>query len=127
MAIGEYVTMNGTVKFGKNVIIDHYVSFSGDNEIGDNVTIRLRSTIGQYAKIDDNTYICPSVDILAYDFESGEKKGVTIGKNCIIGCKAVIAPGVNIGDNVIIGACSFVNKDCLEEGKYFGIPARKVS
>lgn len=124
--MGKYCCEAPNVIFGKNVFIDNYVHFSGNNRIGNNVTIRLRCTIGEYATIGDNTYIAPSVDILSYDVADGRKKGVTIGKNCMIGCKAVIAPGVTIGDNITIGACSFVNKDCLEEGKYFGIPARKV-
>jgi acetyltransferase-like isoleucine patch superfamily enzyme len=126
MIMGKYVCNGENITIGKNVKIDNYVHLSGNNIIGDNVTIRLRSTIGEHAKIGDNTYISPSVDILSYDIYSGKKHGVTIGKNCIIGAKAVIAPGVTIGDNVIIGACSFVNKDCLEEGKYFGIPAKKI-
>lgn len=112
------------VKIGKDVFIDKYVHFSGNNKIGDNVTIRLRTTIGEYATIGDNTFIAPSVDILSYDLADGKKKGVTIGKNCMIGCKAVIAPGVTIGDDVTIGACSFVNKDCIKKGKYIGVPAK---
>jgi len=123
--MGKYKCIGKNVTIGKNCFIDNYVHFSGNNIVGNNVTIRLRSTIGEYATIGDNTYIAPSVDILSYDFKTKKKLGVTIGKNCIIGCKTVIAPGITIGDDVIIGACSFVNKDCKKKGKYFGVPAKK--
>ena len=33
----------------------------------------------------------------------------------------VLQHGIKI---VLIGSMSFVNKDCLEEGKYVGIPAK---
>ena len=34
--------------------------------------------------------------------------------------------GVEIGEGVIIGAKSFVNRDCIEPGIYVGVPARKT-
>lgn len=124
--IGDFVYFGDNVKIGQNVFIDNYVHFSGNNVVCNNVTIRLRSTIGEYTTIGENTYIAPSVDILSFDIKSGKKKGVIIGKNCMIGCKAVIAPGILIADNVTIGACSFVNKNCLEPGLYVGVPAKKI-
>ena len=33
---------------------------------------------------------------------------------------------MSINNNVIVGAMSFVNKDCMKNCTYFGIPARKI-
>jgi galactoside O-acetyltransferase len=38
----------------------------------------------------------------------------------------MILSGVIIGDGAVIGAGSFVNKDCEAYGIYVGSPARKI-
>jgi maltose O-acetyltransferase len=51
---------------------------------------------------------------------------VKIGDRAWIGARAMILPGVTVGDDVVIGAGSVVTRDCLEPGVYVGSPARKV-
>lgn len=53
------------------------------------------------------------------------KKGrVVLKKNCRIGSHSMIMPGVIIGENSIIGAFSFVNKDISDNVIAFGIPVK---
>jgi len=47
-----------------------------------------------------------------------------IGSGVYIGPNAVIQMGLTIGDKVIIGANSFVNRDIPTGSKAFGTPAR---
>ena len=58
---------------------------------------------------------------------SAETKGgkLVVGDDVYIGAKSVIMP-VNIGEGVVIGAGSFVNKDCEPWGIYVGSPAKKI-
>lgn len=51
---------------------------------------------------------------------------VHIGRNCWIGSGAIILPGVNIGDNTVIGAGSVVTKDIPANVVAFGNPCRVV-
>jgi len=54
-----------------------------------------------------------------------EKEGpVTLKKNCRIGSHSVIMPGVTIGENSVVGAFSFVNKDIPANAVAFGVPVR---
>jgi len=54
-----------------------------------------------------------------------QKQGpVLLKKNCRIGSHSVVMPGVTIGENVIIGAFSFVNKDVPADTIAYGVPAR---
>ena len=48
-----------------------------------------------------------------------------IGNDVYIGARSVIMP-VKIGDGCVIGAGSFVNKDCEPWGIYVGSPAKKI-
>ena len=50
---------------------------------------------------------------------------LVVGDDVYIGARSVIMP-VNIGEGAVIGAGSFVNKDCEPYGIYVGSPARKI-
>ena len=55
------------------------------------------------------------------------KKGmVVILKGACVGANSVIMPGVVIGENSIVGALSFVNKDIPANETWAGIPAKKI-
>lgn len=49
---------------------------------------------------------------------------VVLKKNCHIGSHSTIMPGVTIGENTIIGAHSFVNKDIPANSVAYGVPAK---
>lgn len=51
---------------------------------------------------------------------------VVLKKNCKIGSHSVIMPGVTVGENTIVGAFSFVNKDLPPNSVAFGVPAKIV-
>lgn len=51
---------------------------------------------------------------------------VNIGADVWIGAKAVILPGVTIGDHAVIGAGAVVNKDVAEWAIVGGVPARII-
>ena len=51
---------------------------------------------------------------------------IHVGDGVWIGARAVILPGVSIGDGVIIAAGSVVAKDCQPDTLYAGIPAKPI-
>lgn len=51
---------------------------------------------------------------------------VRIGDRCWLGARAMIMPGVSIGEGTVIGAGSVVTKDCEPGALYVGVPARRV-
>jgi putative colanic acid biosynthesis acetyltransferase WcaF len=53
-------------------------------------------------------------------------KPITIGKNSFIGARAMILPGVCIGDRAIVGAMSVVSKDVPDHQIVAGNPAKKI-
>lgn len=56
----------------------------------------------------------------------GLKADVHIGKNCFIGDRTIVLPGVTIGDEVVIGAGSVVTKDIPSNSVAVGNPARVI-
>ena len=54
------------------------------------------------------------------------KARIHIRKGAYIGANVTIFPGVTIGENSIIGACSLVNKSIPDNSLVYSIPARVV-
>lgn len=53
-------------------------------------------------------------------------KPITVGNNVWFGASVIVLPGVNIGDNCIIGAGSVVNKDIAMNSIAVGNPCKVV-
>ena len=51
---------------------------------------------------------------------------VRLKKNCKIGSHSVIMPGVTVGKNSIVGACSLVKSDIPDNVVAVGIPAKVI-
>jgi len=66
---------------------------------------------------------CSIYSISTIDNKEGK---VVLEKNCRIGSHSIIMPGVTVGENSIIGAFSFVNKDIPKNTLAFGIPVKLV-
>jgi len=124
--IQNYVLLKKGTVIGNDCYVDSYFRSSGDNEIGNNVTLRFGSTIARKVFVGDNVFISPNV-MTVYSLPDGTKSALTlIKKGAFIGTAAVLGPNVTISEGSIIGANAFVNKDCLEKGIYVGNPARKI-
>jgi acetyltransferase-like isoleucine patch superfamily enzyme len=98
------------LELGKNTDIGAftYINAKYRVEIQEGVQIGSHCSIYSWSTIDD-------------------KKGkVTIKKGAKIGSHSIVMPCVTVGENAIIGAFSFVNKDVPDNTIALGIPAKVV-
>lgn len=86
--------------------------------VGKGVIINTGSIVEHECIIKDFSHIAPGAVLTG---------NVTIGKGSFIGANSVIRQGICIGANVIVGAGAVVTKDLLDEGIYFGNPAKKLA
>ena len=66
---------------------------------------------------------CSLYSVSTIDDKTGP---VILRRNCRIGSHSVVMPGVTIGENSVVGAMSFVNKDIPPDSIAYGVPARVV-
>jgi acetyltransferase-like isoleucine patch superfamily enzyme len=56
-----------------------------------------------------------------------QKQGpVLLKRNCRIGSHSVVMPGVTVGENAVVGAFSFVNKDIPANAVAVGVPVKVI-
>lgn len=120
---------------GKNYLIEQpfFCDYGYNIKIGDNFYANHNLIILDATDIiiGDNVFIGPNCGIYAaghpIDYITRNKgieyaKPITIGNNVWIGGNVCILPGVKIGDNVVIGAGSVVNKDIPSNSVAVGSP-----
>lgn len=76
--------------------------------------------------IEDEVQIGSHCSIYSVSTIDNKDAKVILKKNCRIGTHSVLMPGVTVGENSIIGAMSFVNKDIPANVVAFGIPAKVI-
>lgn len=76
--------------------------------------------------IDAQTYIAFEARILSHDRTRALNTDTYIGKNCFIGGRSLILPGVTIGDGCIVGAGSVVTKSVPSGTIVGGNPATVI-
>jgi len=77
-------------------------------------------------EIEDFVQIGSHCSIYSVSTIDGKKGKVRLKKNCCIGSHSTIMPGITIGENAIVGAHSFVNKDIPDNVIAFGSPVKII-
>lgn len=103
-------------------------------DIGKNCNISHRATLDRAnpmgIHIGDNSRVMLEALIIAHDYSRGQKGKIwcdtKIGNNCVIGGRAIILPGVELGDHVFVAAGSVVTKSFPSHCMIGGNPAKII-
>ncbi len=108
----------------------YYLNNIWGMDIGKEVLIsrlaKLDRTNPRGVHIGDATLLAFDVAILTHDFVNNRHVDTWIGRNCFVGARAVIMPGVRIGDHCVIGSGSVVTADVPSNSLVVGNPARVI-
>lgn len=111
------------LKVGKNVVFIEAPKFGSEPyliEIGDHTKITANCT---FINHDGAMYVIRSIA----KYRDARNFGrIKIGKNCFIGNNCTILPGVEMGNNCILGAGSVLNSSTPSNSVYAGVPAKFI-
>ncbi|MGD1886611.1 MAG: acyltransferase [Cohaesibacteraceae bacterium] len=111
---------------------------------GGRITIGHRSTIGEFSliaghggvDIGDYCMLAPYVMLNAashildgnepYRFQGEKTEGIKLHNNVWLGARTTVLDGVTIGESVVVGAHSLVNRDLAKKSTVVGSPARPI-
>jgi maltose O-acetyltransferase len=126
--LGQGSRLSATVKVyrprrllvGDNVVINDYVHIWA----GGGIRIGNDSLIAAHAVITSESHETDALANGCLYRETSLQLPVRIGSNVWVGSHVTILPGVEIGDNTIVGAGSVVTKDVPANTVVTGVPAR---
>ena len=100
----------------------------------DNLRLGYKTDIGVFTYINAKNGVviedfvqigshCSIYSVSTIDSKEGK---VTLKSNSMIGSHTIVMPGITIGENSVVGACSFVNSDIPPNVVAVGVPARII-
>jgi len=99
-----------------------------------NLRLGKRTDIGSFTYInakegvviEDNVQIGSHCSIYSISTIDDKRGRVVLKKNCKISSYSMVMPGVTVGENSVVGAFSFVNKDIPKNVMAFGVPVKVI-
>ncbi len=125
---GHQVTIREKSVIGNNVSIGTLSDIQGSCSIGNYVRLHSNVHIGQLSRIDNFVWIFPYV-ILTNDPTPPSENliGVHVHPFAIIATGTVVVPGIDIGQDSLIGAGAVVTRSVEPYAVAVGNPAKKIA
>lgn len=130
---------------GEQLVIESgfYCDYGDGIRFGDRIFININCTmldnpldVAPSITIGDDCLIGPNVQLLAVTHDVDPtlrlahkynySDNITLGNNVWLGAGVIVLAGVQVADNVVVGAGSIVTKNLAANGVYAGNPAVKM-
>ncbi|MDZ7261430.1 MAG: DapH/DapD/GlmU-related protein [candidate division KSB1 bacterium] len=128
--IADTAAIRENVTIGEYTIVGRGVTVENLTKIGKKCKLETGCYITAYSEIEDYCFIAPKVTTTNDNFlgRTQERfkhfKGVTVRKGGRIGGGAVILPGIEIGEDAVVGAGSVVTRNVPPRQIVVGVPAK---
>lgn len=129
--IWQFVVVLRGALIGAHVNICSHVFIENEVIIGDRVTIKAGVQLWDGVTIEDDVFIGPNVSFTndlhpRSGNQSFDRKRTLLKRGCSIGAGACILPGIEIGENAMVGAGAVVVSSVAPNTTVVGNPARPV-
>ena len=125
---GHQTTIREKADIGNNASIGTFSDIQGNCRIGNYVRLHSNVHIGQLSVIDDFVWIFPYV-VLTNDPTPPSENfvGVHVHSFAIVATGAIVMPGLDLGQDCLIGAGAIVTKSVEPYAVAVGNPAKSIS
>lgn len=130
--VGDTARIMEGCEIGNFSLVAMGVTICFNVRVGDRVRIMDNTVIAGNTEIEDSVFISTQVAITNSNSMGRDPaevdgwRGSTIRKFATVGAGACILPGVEVGENAMVGANSVVTKDVPSRVLVLGVPARFV-
>ena len=124
--VGNYCEIGTENSIGENVIVQGRIRTADKCKMENNVTIKYGTILTSKVLLKDGSFLGPNVITLGSTHQRETIHGTIIGERTYVGAGSKLLCGVNVCNDTVIGALSFVNKDITTKGIHAGIPAKKI-
>ena len=125
---GIKIGAGATIHTGCRFYQSNKISIGEDSSVGDRCFLdgRDKLTIGSHTSIASQVLIYNSEHDTSDEWFRAIDGEVKIGDYVFIGPRAIILPGVTVGDGAVVAAGAVVTKDVLTKTVVGGVPAREI-
>ena len=129
--VGDQAHVRERAEVGAGSVVGRGSAVDNDVTIGAQVRIQTGCYITAFSVIEDDVFVAPGVT-LTNDHTMGrhgpdhQLRGAVLRRACRVGGGAVIAPGVEIGEEAFVAAGAVVVRDVAACAVVMGVPARQV-
>ena len=129
--IADQAHVRERAEIGAESMMGRGVAVDNDVRIGSRVRVQTNAYITARSVVEDDVFVAPGV-VLTNDPRAGrqrpgeELEGALLRRACRIGARAVLLPGIEVGEEAFVGAGSVVTRDVPPRALVMGTPARVV-
>ena len=129
LVTGHRVTIREGIVAGRNLLIGTLCDFMGNSQIGDYVKAYNNVHICQGCVVEDFVWIFPYVVFTndPHPPSEGLHLGATIRRHAVVATHACVMPGIEIGEDSLVGAAALVTRDVPPNTFVGGVPAKVLS
>jgi len=123
--IAAFVFIGNNVTIGNNVKIKPFCEIRDNCKVGNNVSFGSRCTLAADTIVENDVII--KYGFVATDtpkIRNSERTPCCVKRKARFGANVTIMPGVTVGENSEIGACSQVRKNVPPNEVWYGNPAK---
>ena len=116
------------IKHGKLTKYNYIVQYPEGLKLGKNFDIGTFTYINaRYGvTISNSVQIGSHCSIYSHSTIDDKKGKIVLEKNCRIGTHSTVMPNVTVGENSIVAAYSFVNKNIPKNEVWGGVPIKRI-
>jgi acetyltransferase-like isoleucine patch superfamily enzyme len=124
--LGDHAHLREGVRLGAEAMVGAACGIGRHVEIGDRARLQNRCLVGPGSVVESDCFLGPGVQVLTGRTmgASPRKPPPRLRRRCQIGAGVTILPGVEIGEEAVVGAGAVVVADVPEGVMVRGIPAR---
>lgn len=122
---GHRVTIREGSEIGTGVRIGTLGDLQGDLRLGDHVRLHSNVFVSQLSVVEDFVWLFPRVTLTNDPHPPSDSclRGVTVRRFAVVAAGVLALPGVEIGENALVGARSLVTRDVPAAMVALGSPA----
>ncbi len=130
--VADLASIRERCQLARHVIVGRGATVENDVTIGEATKLQAEVYITALSTLEDHIFVAPTVattndNYLARTEERFKhRKGCVLRSGCRIGGGAILLPGVEVGEEAVVGAGSVVTRAVPAMKVAYGVPARVV-